>query len=79
MLLLAMTMSTSGCATVPLKFASDIDVVCGQIRPWDKGWQARLADELKSLPKGHIFRELAKDAIDARDAIRICRGEKVAK
>jgi hypothetical protein len=73
---LGMMISISACATVPLRFASDIDVVCGKVRPWEKDWQARLADELKSLPKGHVFRQLAKDAVDARDAIRICRGEK---
>lgn len=75
-LLLGMMISTSGCATVRLNFANEINVVCGRVRTWEPGWQARLADELKKLPKDHIFRQLAKDAVAARDAVRICRGER---
>jgi len=72
-----MALSISGCATVRVKHAGDINAVCGTIRPWEKGWQARLADELGKLPPGHVFRDLARDALDARDAVRICRGESV--
>jgi hypothetical protein len=76
-LLLTMTISISGCTTAQLKFASEFNVVCGKVRVWEPGWQKRLAAELKALPKDHIFRQLAKDAVAARDAIRICRGEKI--
>lgn len=75
-LLLTMTISISGCKTVQLKYASEFNAVCGKVRVWEPGWQKRLATELKALPAGHIFRELAKDAVAARDAVRICRGEK---
>jgi hypothetical protein len=75
-LLLGMMISISACGTVRLRHASEFDGVCGRVRVWEPGWQKRLADELKALPPGHIFRQLAKDAIDARDAVRICRGEK---
>lgn len=55
--------------------ATTIRGACGAIRPWSAGWQARLAAYLRSIPRDHIARELAKDAIDARDAVRICRQE----
>lgn len=74
-LILMMMISISACGTVRVKHAGDINAVCGNVRVWEPGWQIRLADELKSLPKGHIFRQLAIDATDARDAVRICRGE----
>jgi hypothetical protein len=74
-LLLTMMLSISACGTVRVRHAGDINDVCGKVRVWEAGWQVRLADELGALPKGHIFRQLARDAIDARDAVRICRGE----
>lgn len=75
---LLMAVLVAGCQTtrpVPAVSATTIRAACGAIRPWDAGWQKRLAVELRALPKDHVFRTLAKDAIDARDAIRICRGE----
>jgi hypothetical protein len=76
-LLLTTALSISGCATVRVKHAGDINAVCGKVRVWEPGWQTRLADELGKLPTGHIFRQIAIDALDARDAVRICRGESV--
>lgn len=60
----------------PAVSAPAIRAACGAIRPWAPDWQKRLATELRALPSGHVFRTLARDAIDARDAIRICRGER---
>lgn len=67
----------AGCQTTkppPAVSATTIRAACGAIRPWSPGWQKRLAVELRKLPPGHVFLDLARDAIDARDAIRICRG-----
>lgn len=74
-----MAVLVAGCQTTkppPAVSTSTIRAACGAIRPWDAGWQARLSAYLRTLPRDHIAWELAKDAIDARDAIRICRGER---
>lgn len=65
----------------PQQRSESIRVACGNVRPWEPGWQDRLRAalaEVRKLPADHPFRiflQLAVDAIDARDAVKICRGE----
>lgn len=59
--------------------ARDIRAACGSYRTWSPDYQRQLAAELGKLPPTHPVWALARDAIAARDAIRICRGEGVPR
>lgn len=82
----ALSTSLAACATAPdsrgvgLGYAlGALDTAtraCGTVRPWPAEFQQHLADEIDHLPADSALRTLAADAIDARDAVRTCRGKR---
>jgi hypothetical protein len=50
---------------------------CGNVVIWDDAFQALVLAEYVQQPPDSPWKKVLKDAIDARDAVRICRGEQV--
>jgi len=67
-LLVIATLSLTACATAPSRPA----VVCPPIAPYDRAFQARLADEIQRLPPGAALEQAMLDYARLRDQARAC-------
>lgn len=86
-IVIATTLCLSGCgagtafrATFGAKPAAvvatpDVKPACGNVREWDADFEHELAGALAPLPRSSPLWTVFRDAVDARRAVHICRGE----
>jgi hypothetical protein len=64
----------AGCETVP----SDFVAVCPPVSVYSERFQARLSDELRTLPESSNIAIIVRDYLKLRDDLRECRLERAS-